>query len=631
MTNDQISIPSSQKPLRVWPGVVAVVVVWLARYAIPAIAPDVIGLYSIMVGAPLGVLAFVVWWAGFSRAPHLERSGALILMAGALFATPLILHQSIATGMMGMMFPFYGLPVLILAFVLWALLSRRLSTVSRRVTMVATILLACAAWACLRTDGITGDGAAQFAWRWSPTHEERLLARGIEQPVAVPAAVTREEIVPRPDDKAAKPEASPAKTEAAREKLMARGANGENNPAAAPAESIKAEEGRQAYWPGFRGPGRDGVSRGVQIKTDWSATPPVELWRRQAGPGWSSFAVKGQLVYTQEQLGKDEVISCYHASNGKLIWRHRDLTRFYESNGGAGPRATPALNQGRVYSFGATGILNALDAGNGAIIWSRNVASDSETKVPMWGFASSPLVVDSLVIVAAFGRLAAYDLATGKPRWFGPAGGGGYSSPQLATFSGIEQILLLTGDGVIGVSPADGALLWEYKRPGDGITQPALTADGDVLIGTGSGMGSSPGLRRLSVKRSTGGWNVEERWTSIGLKPYYNDLVVHNGHAFGFDGSILACIDLKDGRRLWKGGRYGHGQLILLPEQDLLLVLSEEGEVALVGATPNQFAEVAKFRALEGKTWNHPVLVGDLLLARNGEQMAAFRLAVAGR
>jgi len=160
--------------------------------------------------------------------------------------------------------------------------------------------------------------------------------------------------------------------------------------------------------------------------------------------------------------------------------------------------------------------------------------------------------------------------------------------------------------------------------------QPALTPDGGVLINAMSMMGGM-GTRRLAVAHGDGGWTVEERWTSNGLKPYFNDFVIHKGHAFGFDGNILACIDLQDGKRKWKGGRFGNGQLVLLPDQDLLLVTSEDGELALVSATPDKFTELARLEVLKSKTWNHPALIGDTLLVRNGEEMAAFRLSLADR
>ena len=270
---------------------------------------------------------------------------------------------------------------------------------------------------------------------------------------------------------------------------------------------------------------------------------------------------------------------------------------------------------------------NALDAADGAVVWSRNAASDTDAKVPDWGFSSSPLVIDDLVIVAVPGQLVAYDLATGDPRWFGPEGGAGYSSPHRLTIDGVEQILLMSGTGATSVAPADGKLLWEHPWPLSArIVQPALTADGDVLMSAGE----SSGMRRVAVSHGPGGWTIEERWTSFRLKPYFNDFVVHEGHAFGFDGRILACIDLEDGERKWKGGRYGHGQFVLLPDQDLLLVLSEQGELALVRAAPDQFTELARFPAIAGKTWNHPVLAGDILLVRNGREMAAFRLSLVG-
>jgi outer membrane protein assembly factor BamB len=240
-------------------------------------------------------------------------------------------------------------------------------------------------------------------------------------------------------------------------------------------------------------------------------------------------------------------------------------------------------------------------------------------------------VIDDIVVIAVSGQLVAYDARTGHQRWMGPTGGAGYSSPHLVTIDGVPQILLLRGSRTISVAPADGTLLWEHIwQPCVGIVQPALAPNGDVLIAVGDVMGGV-GMRRVAASKGSAGWSVEQRWTSRGLKPYFNDFVVHKGHAYGFDGSILACIDLEDGTRKWKGGRYGNGQLVLLADQDVLLVVSEEGELALVRAAPDQFAELARFPALEGKTWNHPVLVGDVLLVRNGEEMAAFRLSVAGR
>jgi outer membrane protein assembly factor BamB len=274
--------------------------------------------------------------------------------------------------------------------------------------------------------------------------------------------------------------------------------------------------------------------------------------------------------------------------------------------------------------------MNVLDAGTGAVVWSRNAVSDTGAKIPGWGISGSPLVVNDLVIVAASGSLVAYDLASGTPRWFGPKGSSSYSSPQLMTKDGVPQILLMSSTGATSVAQADGKLLWDHSWPSSTrIVQPAATADGDLLISTGDGMGGA-GLRRIAFAPASGGWTVAERWTSEELNPDFSDFVVHKGHAYGFDFSTLGCIDLADGKRNWKGGGYGHGQLVLLTDQDVLLVLSEAGDLALVKATPDQFTELAHFPAIKGKTWNHPVLAGDVLLVRNGEEMAAFRLALAG-
>jgi outer membrane protein assembly factor BamB len=604
MTITYAGEPTPQKLLRVWPGVVAVALQWLSRFGLKALIPGIQGFgMGIMVSFGF-TLAIIVWWLFFSRARRLERIGALAMIVLALGSTWLLRHES-------MWLPWllaYAIQGVSLAFVAWAVATRRLPDRVRHASLVAVVLIACGGWLLVRQDGINGDHVATFGWRWAASPEERLLTQTAGEPssAAVPtASVAPAGIAPAT---AATPSASP---EAAKD------------PAAQP---VPATTETRAEWPGFRGAKRDGVVRGVKIDTDWSGKPPVQLWRRPVGPGWSSFAVRGDLMYTQEQRGDNEVVACYKAATGQPVWTHRDAARFFESNAGAGPRATPTLSNGRVYTFGATGILNALDANSGAVVWSRNVSNETDTKVPFWGFSSSPLVIGDAVIVAASGQLVAYDAATGNRKWLGPNAGGSYSSPHLVTIDGVAQVLLMGGAGATSVAVADGKQLWQHAWPSNSIVQPALTADGDVVITS-----QENGARRIGIKHSGSGWTVEERWTSNGLKPYFNDFVVHKGYAFGFDGRILACIDLKNGERKWKGGRYGNGQLVLLPDQDLLLVLSEEGELALVSATPDQFTEQAKFTAIAGKTWNHPVLVGDMLLVRNAEEMAAFRLPLAAR
>jgi outer membrane protein assembly factor BamB len=591
-------------PLRVWPGVAAVALQWLIMFVLPVFAPEHGGT-AIVGGVAMGLIV-IAWWLFFSRATWAERLGALAFIVIAAIISTRLVHPSIANGMMGLMVYLFSIPVMSLALVAWAVMSRDVSIHRRRIALVPAVLLGCVALMLIRTNGVTGDATSDFEWRWTPTAEERLIARAGDEVIATAPSTT--------------PQPAPAIAD------VAPAAPAIERPES-PLEPVK----EAAEWAGFRGRARDSVIRGVRIDTDWSRTPPVELWRQPIGPGWSSFAVAGDRLFTQEQRGEDEIVSAYEMKTGKAVWKHRDAARFWESNAGAGPRATPTFHNGRVYTLGGTGILNALDARDGSVIWSRNAVADTGATIADWGIAGSPLVVGDVVIVAAAGTLAAYDLSTGTPRWFGPKNGGGYSSPQLVTIGGVPQIVLLNGPGVISVAPSDGALLWKHAWAGDSIVQPAVIDAGDLLIASGSGLASNTGMLRINVAHADGTWSAKERWTSMALKPYFNDFVVHKGHAYGFDGGILAAIDVADGTRKWKGGRYGHGQLMLLADQNLLVVLSEDGELALVSATPDTFTEVARVPAIEGKTWNHPVLAGDVLLVRNGEEMAAFRLSLAAR
>lgn len=560
--------------LRLRPGIILVLLQWFIFWAMPRLFP---GAWSSTVGVLGGMalgLALMVWWAFFSRAPRFERWSAVFLWIVALAVASRFTHESIRTAGQGILFFAHAIPLSSLGLLIWAVTCRKLEPLPRRLTMVAFLVLTCGAGTLVRSEGMDGEAGLDLAWRWSETNEEKFLSQSSKDQMT--------------------------------------------------GEIHDALPGTEAEWPGFRGEMRNSVVTGTRIATDWTSHPPEEIWRQPIGPGCSSFAVLGPNLYTEEQIGDQETVSCYDLKSGQGIWKHSYKARFWDSHAGAGPRSTPTLSKGRVYTLGATGILTVLDALDGSLIWSANAASDAGVESPGWGFASSPLVVGDLVIVAVAGKLAAYDDSTGKPLWFGPEGGESYSSPHLLSIDGVEQVLMMSEKGAAGFRASDGKVLWEHLSEGARIVQPALCANGDLVID----VGGAKGLQRISVSQESGAWTIREHWKSTRLKPNFNDFVIHKGHAYGFEGPALACLDLEDGQRKWKAGRYG-GQVLLLADQDLLIVLTEKGDLALVEASPKKHNVLAQMPAIEGKTWNHPVMTGDLLLVRNTQEMAAFRLPLA--
>ena len=341
-----IAVSAARKPLRLWPGVILAIVMVLARFVMPAVVPNT-GIIGVMAGVA-GFALILIWWLFFSRAPWRERVGALILVGVAGYLTTFVVHPSIAGGMMGNMVPIFLLPATIgPLFVAAVALSSRSTSARRWAAMTAAIVMGCGVWALARTDGIKGEADPQLAWRWSPTAEERLLAQAGNETVATPSAAPE---APPP------PPTSAPETPLAPVTKKADAANTSENAAAPVSEAA----GVRVAWSGFRGANRDGVVNGVRLNPDWNAAKPQALWRRPIGPGWSSFAVAGDLIYTQEQRGEHEVVSAHRLTTGEVVWRHQDAARFYESNGGPGPRGTPTVHNGRVYSMGATGIVNAL-------------------------------------------------------------------------------------------------------------------------------------------------------------------------------------------------------------------------------------------------------------------------------
>ncbi len=577
-TRDTKANPDSNRPcakvkLRIWPSVVIVLVYFAVRLGISFFgSTNIHNVLGLAVAPISAALLLTIWWLVASRAPKRDRMIGLALFVGVLLWIVFSQESN------GALLLAVALPTLTTGVVAILVLTFWLRWPVRRWVLASSMMACAALFTALRVDTIGGDLGPILAWRWSRTAEQ---SRG---PLAM---------LPK---------------------------SGGNATATLPPQAGPDD------WPGFRGVARDGRVSGTAFSTDWSSSPR-ELWRRRVGLGWSSFAAVGEFIFTQEQRGSRELVVCYAADTGDEVWVSGTDARF-EDTTGSGPRATPTFRRGRLYTLGATGVLQCLDASTGTPIWIRDLTMDTNTPVPQWGFSSSPLIVEDLVIVFAGGRkehgVVAYDRSSGEPAWLAGAGAQGYSSAHLARIHDVFQVLLSSNFGLQSFSPETGDLLWEHAWPvktNPRVVQPLVLDAGSVLMGTAAGMGT----RRLNIQNDGAAWRVREEWTTTKFRPYFNDFVYHDGSCYGFDGNRFTCIDATTGDRRWRGPRCG-GQVLLISDMNTLLILSEEGDVILVQATPNEYKEIARFKALDGKTWNHPVIAHGKLFVRNAQECACFEL-----
>jgi outer membrane protein assembly factor BamB len=569
------------RSLRVWPAVLLVLLMVAARFG-PELTEGAMAKYWMVAvfGPLLCCLLLLIWWLAASRATWRERLfGFLGLVAGAVVAFVLA-HPT----MRGPATTYLTIPLGLFAFALTTIFQKKAPPPIRTGFAVLLAFAGFAVSTLLRNEGMTGD--YRFSWhpRWTPSAEESMLASAPKSPATIsPTALDRS---------------------SATNALM------------------------HPEWPGFRGVERDGRYIGPRISTNWSVEPPRQLWKIQVGPGWSSFAVAGRMLFTQEQRGPKEAVVCYDADSGKEIWKTEVDARLEDPMGGPGPRATPTLANGALYVTGSTGTFLRLNPLTGEIVWKKELTQLAGSKVPMWGFSASPLVTGTMVIVYGGGTedkgLLALDAGTGDLRWSAACADNSYGSAQLNKLLDEDSVVVLTRSGVTLLEPATGKarLDYEWKIPQFRALQPHVLGSDTILLPTGMNMGT----RAIRVKKNNGQYAAEELWTSRQLKPDFVDLVSYHGYAYGNDGGLLTCIDLKTGERKWKGGHYGKGQILLLDSSGLLLVLSEQGQVVLVSAEPTEHHELASFQALQGKTWNHPVLLNDRLYVRNSQEAAAYKI-----
>jgi outer membrane protein assembly factor BamB len=390
-------------------------------------------------------------------------------------------------------------------------------------------------------------------------------------------------------------------------------------------------------YPAFLGGGPWAEVSGAELDPDWTQHPPKLLWKQPIGAGWSAFAVVGNYAVTQEQRGPLEQVVCYELKSGRVAWTHDDPVRWDPSGNGAlgrvGPRATPTIHDGRVYTHGATGILNCLDATTGQVVWSHDTLAEEGVENLMWGKAGSPIVVDDMIVVSVGGTngnsLVAYDLKSGERVWSGGDRVSSYATPVLTEIAGTRQIVVVNEDYVTAHDAANGAVLWEYPWLGNSgsnasASQPMPIGDDRILLTKGY---SVPSEVIQITHAADGFWQATRVWKKPVMRTKMSNVVIRDGYAYGISDIDLECIDLATGRRKWKSRRrpaVENGQILLAG--DYIVTLCESGEVVLVEATPKAYREAGSFQAIEGVTWNNPALAGNILVIRNAEEAAAFEL-----
>jgi len=472
--------------------------------------------------------------------------------------------------------------------VLWWTFFSRVRTRVRLTGLVVVLVLVVAGTQLVRIKGVTGDLEPLLKWRWAATPDETLPRGGLDSPGLGPGPG----LVPDPPPGA-------------------------------------------ADYPQFLGPNRNGTLEGLGLARDWNVRPPREVWRREVGAGWSSFAVAGGIAVTQEQRGPDEMVVAYRLATGEILWTHSDPERYETTIAGIGPRATPTVADGRVYTLGATGILNALDLATGQRFWTRNIVEDNKTVNPEWGRSGSPLVVDDVVVVSAGGSagrsLVAYDRGTGERAWSDGDDFCGYSSPYPTTLAGVPQILIFNRGSVVAHDPSTGQVLWSFPWPPEqpNVAQPLPLPGDRLLVSSGYGIGSK--LLRVVRREGEDGeprLDTELIWESPRLKAKFTNPVLHDGYVYSLDDGTMVCLDPETGERRWKRGRYGHGQVLLVG--DLLIVTTERGDVVLVETDPDEHVELGRVKAVEGRLWNPPALAGRYLLVRNDREAVCYELPMDG-
>ena len=497
-----------------------------------------------------------------------------------------------------------------LSLFIWFIRESDFQPVIKKSVTAGVVVLVVLALAVLRIERVSGDLVPQFAFRWQ-TRNDALL------------------------------------------------------PSAATLASLGNIKKTSSIWnatpddsPCFLGPQGTASIDGIELDTTRSLSPRC-IWKRPIGAGWSGFATYGSHAVTLEQRGNDEAITCYSIATGEPEWAVSVPARHETVLGGIGPRSTPTIRDGIVYATGATGWLHTIEGSTGEVLWRKDIVADlgidraAHAAAVAWGRAGSPLVTEQLVIVPAGGprtefdaleddadkttldpklsryiSLVAYDRTSGDQKWVAGTEQISYASPQLIRLDDRKAVITVNEGHVAAYEINSGNQLWQSVWPGHSnsdasCSQPHILASDRFFISKGYGIGSAV----FSFSQSKSNWTIKPVWQQSNLlKTKFTNVAIYNGYAYGLSDGILECVKLSSGKRMWKQGRYGQGQLLRVGST--LLIQAESGDVVAVPATPNKPGELSRFPALDGQTWNNLCLSGNNLLVRNAEEAACYEVSL---
>ena len=367
-----------------------------------------------------------------------------------------------------------------------------------------------------------------------------------------------------------------------------------------------------ADWPCWRGPERNGVSRETGWACQWNTNSLPVLWRASVGKGFSSCAVSGGRVYTMGNTDGIDTVFSIDAVTGKMLWRFSYACELQPLSYEGGPGSTPAVDEGRVYTFSKDGHLFCLDAQSGRVVWQKKferwplLEGDWKNN---WRYAGSPRIVGDRLYMSLGQAGAAFNKKDGTVLWQSPAGHPGYSSPVLFLSDGKQSLAFFSGHAVIGVEAETGKRLWEipWQTEWDFNAADPVIHAGKLFVSSGNNAGCA--LYDITINPP------RELWRNKNLKTPMNSSVLWKGNLYGFNDVNLTCVAWATGEKKWSEPSIRRGSLILADSK--LLLLSEKGELVVAEATAEAYRPLAQVQILTGRCWSTPVLSRGLLYARN--------------